>query len=262
MSVALNQTSVEQTTSQASDCSPAEWQARTELAALFRIVAQYGMADLANGGIAARVPDQPDHYLTHPYGMFWEEATASQMVKIDSQGQAVDANAPWLNDGLQNLCQWILGSRPETNFFIHGHEEEVMAVGSIEEGLMPLNQPAVYLGNLTGYIEYEFDENEEFGKHFVETLADHEILISRNHGYYALGTTAAEAFFRAYYLRQTCSAQIKTLSMGRELHLLDPQKVARYQDQMAKSPHYNYNGKTEWKALLRMLDTQNPEYKS
>ena len=261
MSVALNQTS-NQTSDQVSACSPAEWQARVELAALFRVVAQYGMADLANGGIGARVPDQPDHYLTHPYGMFWEEATASQMVKIDSQGQAVDADAPWLNDGLQNLCQWILGSRPETHFFIHGHEEEVMAVGSIEEGLLPLNQPAVYLGNLTGYIEYEFDENEEFGEHFVKTLGTHEILISRNHGYYALGTTAAEAFFRAYYLRQTCSAQIKTLSMGRELHLLDPQKVARYQDQMAKSPHYNYDGKTEWAALLRLLDQQNPEYKS
>ncbi len=242
--------------------SAGELQARTDLAALFRILGHYGMSDLANGAVAARVPDEPGHYLVHPYGMFWEEATASSFVKIDSAGQPVDPDGPWLNDGVQNLCMWIFGSRPEANFFVHGHEEEVMAVGSIEDGIMPLNQPAVYLANITGYIEYEFEEDEAFGEHFVETLGGHQILISRNHGYYALGTTAAEAFFRAYFLRQTCSAQIKTLSMGRELHLMDPQRVARYQDQMAVSDHYNYNGETEWPGLLRMLDRTQPDYKT
>ncbi|WP_120500555.1 class II aldolase/adducin family protein [Roseovarius sp. EL26] len=244
------------------DCSEAEWQARIDLAASFRIVAHYGMSDLANGAIAARVPDQPDHYLVHPYGMFWEEATASAMIKIGPDGQPVDPEGPWLNDGVQNLCQWILGSRTDANFFVHGHEEEVMAVGSIEDGILPLSQPAVYLGNITGYIEYEFEEDEEFGAHFIQTLAQHQILISRNHGYYALGETAAEAFFRAYFLRQTCSTQIKTLSMGRKLHLIDPQKVARYQDQMARSEHYNYNGKTEWAGLVRLLDKRSPDYKT
>ncbi|MEM7068416.1 MAG: class II aldolase/adducin family protein [Pseudomonadota bacterium] len=251
--------SVTPTTKQ-SGCSEAEWKTRVDLAALYRIVAHYGMSDLANGAISARVPDEPDHYLMSPYGMFWEEACASDMVKIDANGQPVDPDAPWLNDGAQNLCKWILGSRPDANFFVHGHEEEVMAVGSIEDGLLPLNQPAVYLGNITGYIEYEFEEDDAFGEHFVETLASHQILISRNHGYYALGTTAAEAFFRAYFLRQTCSTQIKTLSMGREPHFLDPQKVACYQDQMAASDHYNYNGETEWPGLIRMLDKRDPDY--
>ena len=244
------------------DCTNAEWQARVDLAATFRILARYGMSDLANGAVAARVPDQSDHYLVHPYGMFWHEATASNMVKIGPDGRTVDPDAPWLNDGVQNLCQWILGARPETMFFVHGHEEEVMAVGSIEEGLMPLNQPAIYLGNITGYIEYEFEEDDAFGTHFVEKLGSHQILISRNHGYYALGMTAAEAVFRAYFLRQTCSTQIKTLSMGRPLHLIDPQKVARYQDQMAASPHYNYDGKTEWDGLIRLLDACDPGYKT
>lgn len=243
-------------------CSETEWQARVELAATFRILAHYGMSDLANGAVAARVPDQPDHYLLHPYGMFWEEARASALVKIGPDGAPVDADAPWLNDGAQNLCRWIFGARPEVNMFVHGHEEEVMAVGSIEEGLMPLNQPAVYLGNITGYIEYEFDEDEAFAAHFVERLGDNQILISRNHGYYALGRHAAEAFFRAYFLRQTCAAQIRTLSMGRALHLLDPQKVARYQDQMAASEHYNYDGKTEWPGLIRLLEARGGDYRT
>lgn len=242
-------------------CPEDEWRTRVELAALYRLVAHYGMSDLANGAIGARVPGEAGRYLTHPYGMFWEEARASDFVKIDAAGQPVDPDAPWLNDGAQNLCAWIFGARPEVTFFVHGHEEEVMAVGSIEKGILPLNQPAVYLGHITAYLDYEFEEDEAFAARFVERLADKQILISRNHGYYALGETAAAAFFRAYFLRQTCSAQIKTLSMGREIHWMDPQKVARYRDQMAASEHYHYDGKTEWPGLLRLLERTQPDYK-
>ncbi len=242
------------------NCSDAEWNARVELAALFRILAHYGMSDMVNGAVAARVPDQPDHYLIPAYGMFWEEARASDLIKIDSEGKAVDPDAPWLNDGIINLCKWIFGSRPDVNFFMHGHEEEVMSVGSIKDGLLPLNQPAVYLGNILTYIEYEYDEDEAFGEHFVKTLGNNQIMISRNHGYYTVGDTPAAAVFRAYFLRQTCSAQIKTLSMGRELHLFDAQKVAHYQDQMADSEHYHYDGKTEWPGVIRKLDAMGGEY--
>lgn len=242
-------------------CSEAERQVRIELAALYRLCAHYGMSDLANGAIGARLPGTPIRFLTHPYGMFWEEARASDFVVIDETGAPVDAAAPWLNDGAQNLCRWIFGARPDAQFFVHGHEEEVMAVGSIEEGLMPLNQPAVYLGHITGYLDYEFEEDEAFVERFVEALGQKQILISRNHGYYALGETAAAAFFRAYFLRQTCAAQIKTLSMGRALYPIDPQRVARYQDQMDASAHYHYDGKTEWPGLLRLLERTQPDYK-
>lgn len=250
----------EQTTPTA--CSKEEWEARVHLAALYRITAKYGMTDLANGAIGARVTGEPDHYLTHPYGLFWEEMKASDLVKIDRNGKPVDAGAPWLNDGAVNLCKWIFGHRPDINFFIHGHDEEVMAVGSIEDGLLPLNQPAIYLGNILDYIEYTFEEDEDYARHFVQKLADRQILITRNHGYYVMGDTAAAAFFRAYFLRQTCSAQIKTMSMGRKLHMIDPQRVARYQDEMKTSPDYNYNGETEWPGLIRMLERTQPDYRN
>lgn len=242
--------------------SEGEWETRVQLAAVYRIIAKYGMSDLANGAIGARVAGEPDNYLTHPYGVFWEEMKASDFVKIDKHGKPVDADAPWLNDGAVNLCKWIFGARADVNFFIHGHDEEVMAVGSIEEGLLPLNQPAVYLGHILDYIEYTFVEDQEYARHFVKTLADKQILITRNHGYYVVGNTPAAAFFRAFFLRQTCSAQIKTMSMGRPLHLIDPQKVARYQDEMAESPDYNYDGATEWPGLIRMLERTQPEYRT
>lgn len=240
----------------------AEWETRAALAALYRIVAKYGMTDLANGAIGARVAGEPDHYLTHPYGMFWEEATASSFVKIDKNGKATDPNAPWLNDGAVNLCKWIFGARTDVNFFVHGHDQDVMAVGSIKDGLLPLNQPAIYLGHILDYIEYTFEEDDEYAEHFVKTLAEMQILIVRNHGYYVVGSTAAAAFFRSFFLCQACSTQVKTVSMGRPLHLVDPQRMARYQDEMSQSPDYNYDGETEWPGLIRMLEKTQPEYRT
>ena len=243
-----------------SACSPGEWQARVDLAALYRAVHLYGMSDLVNGAIAARVPDQPDHYLTHPYGMFWEEATASSFVTVTADGTPVYDDKRWTNDGAVNLCRWIFGSRPDVHFFIHGHEEAIAAVGSLECGLLWVNQPAVYLGHMLGYLDYEFDETEAFGDHFSNLARAHDLLISRNHGHYSFGRVAGEAFFRSYFLRQACSIQIQALSTGRELHLISDAEVERFRAQMYASPHYNYDGATEWPGLVRKLDRECPGY--
>ena len=243
-------------------CSQGEWRTRCEQAALYRILDHYAMSDLANQVVGARVEDAPDHYLLHQYGMFYDEITASSLVKVESDGSPVDANLPAPVDGAQNLAKWIFGARPEVNFFIHGHCEDVMAVSATKRGLQAVSQAAVYLMHLVDYIDYEFYEDEEYAEKFVRTLAEKSILITRNHGYYVLGRSASEAFFRAYYLRQACAVQIKVLSMGEEPHIIDPQEVARFQDQMYESPHYNYDGRTEWAALLRKLDREQPDYKT
>ena len=197
-------------------CSEAEWDTRVELAALYRLLDHYGMSDLANQVAGARIRGEPDHYLLHSYGLFFEEITASSLIKVDRNGVPVDTSDPAPVDGACNLAKWIFGSRPEVNYFVHAHCEDVMAVGSTKTGLMPLSQPAVYLMHLTAYIDYEFFEDDEFAEKFQRTLGDNQILISHNHGYYCLGRTAAEAFFRSYYLRQACSVQVKVASMGDE----------------------------------------------
>ncbi len=254
-----SETLFSETSAQTSD---AEWGARVELAALYRVLDLYSMSDLANQEAGARVPDAPDHYLIHAYGHFYDEITASSLVKIDASGTPVDPDAPWLNDGGANLAMWILGNRPDINFFVHGHCEDVMAVGSIESGLLPLSQPAVYLSHMTAYLDYAFAEDESFARTFVETLGRHNIMISHNHGYYCLGRTAAEAFFRAYYLRQACSVQLKVMATGDAPRLIDRQKVAEFSDDMYASDDYNYDGSTEWAGLLRKLERTQPDYKT
>ncbi len=240
--------------------SPAEWQARVDLAALYRLIDLYGMSDLANGAIGARVPDRPDHYLTHPYGMFWEEATASSFVTITPDGAPVHDDHRWINSGAVNLCRWIFGARPDINFFIHGHEVPIAAVGSLECGLLWVNQPAVYLGHMLGYLDYEFDETEQFGELFSGLAATHNLLISRNHGHYAFGRVAGEAFFRSFFLKQACEIQLQAMATGRELHLIPDDEAERFQEQMYASPHYNYDGATEWPGLIRKLARECPGY--
>lgn len=242
-------------------CEP-EWQTRCEQAALYRLLEHYGMSDLANQVVGARVKDSPDHYLLHQYGMFYEEITASSLVKIDADGAPVDPSAPMPVDGAINLAKWIFGTRPETNFFIHGHCECVMAVGSTKQGLIAVSQAAVYLMHMLDYIDYEFFEDDVYAAKFKQTLGSNEILITRNHGYYVLGHSAFEAFFRAYFLRQACSTQIKVLSQGVEPHIIDPGEVGRFKRQMYSSEHYNYDGTTEWAALLRKLEREQPDYKT
>lgn len=137
-----------------------------------------------------------------------------------------------------------------------------MAVSATKGGLQPFSQAAVYLMHRTDYIDYEFFEDDEFAEKFQRGLSAHQILISHNHGYYCLGRTAAEAFFRAYYLRQACAVQVKVLSMGDAPRPIDPQAVARFQNQMCASEDYSYDGSTEWAALLRKLGREQPDYKS
>ena len=243
-----------------------EPQTRINLAALYRILDRYGMSDLANQEVGARIGVQPDQYLVHPYGWFYDEITASCLVKIDRGGKPVDDASPWLNDGGQNLAKWIFGQRKDINYFVHGHCEDVMAVSATEHGLLPLSQSAIYLGHLVGYIDYAFIEGDTFGNEFMSCISKHEILISHNHGYYCLGRTAQEAFFRAYYLRQACEVQYKTLSMTNcdtdKLRLIDDQRESGYKDAMYSSEDYNYDGETEWKGLLRWLEKHAPDYKT
>jgi len=242
-----------------------EQQARESLAALYRILDRYGMSDLANQEVGARIGDNPQHYLVHPYGSFYDELTASALVKIDQNGSPVDASSPWLNDGGQNLARWIFGKRPDVNYFVHGHCENVMAVSATQAGLLPLSQSAIYLGHLVGYIDYAFTEDDVFGDKFMAHIALHDILISHNHGYYCLGRSAQEAFFRAYYLRQACEVQIKALSMVggdlSKLRLVDSDRESGYREAMYTSEDYNYDGATEWQGLLRWLDRHAPEYR-
>lgn len=262
--------------------SDEEWATRVELAALYRIVHLYGMTDIANQEIGARVRGEPDSFLIHPYGLLFEEIRASDFVKVSLDGGVVDgpgvwsgsgrenfaerAGERWVSDGGVNLGRWIFGARPDRDFFIHAHCEDVMAVTATDGGLRAVSQAYIYLRAHIACLDYDFAEGDDYATQFVEAIADRDILLSRHHGYYALGRSAAQAFFRAYYLRQACAVQVKASAAaagaGGRLREMDPQRVAMIEDEMRESAHYHYDGSTEWAALLRKLERECPDYRT
>ena len=262
--------------------SEQEWATRVELAAFYRVAHHYGMTDIANQEIGARVRGEPNCFLIHPYGLLFEEVRASDLVKVSLDGEIIDgsgiwagsgrgsfvehATQRWVSDGGVNLGKWIFGARPDRDFFIHAHCEDVMAVSATEGGLRPVSQAYIYLREHIAYLDYDFAEDDEYAALFHKAIADHDIVVSHHHGYYALGRSAAEAFFRAFYLRQACSVQVKAAAAaagaGDRLREMDPQRVAMIEDQMRDSAHYHYDGSTEWAALLRKLERESPDYRT
>ena len=156
---------------------------RLELSALYRILHMYGMTDLANQCAGARSAEDKNCSFVHPYGMFYEEITASSLIEVDNNGKPLDPKSPWLNDGCLNLCKWIFNTREDVNYYVHGHSENVMAVGGTEEGLQYFSQAAVYLSHLIEYIDYDFTEDDDYGEKFKNIIKKKDIIITRNHGY-------------------------------------------------------------------------------
>lgn len=193
--------------------APGEWETRVDLAATYRIVDLYGMSDIANQEIAARVKGEPDCFLIHPYGLLFDEVRASDFVKVRLDGTVVDgagiwfgsgqsdftaeAGARWVSDGAVNLGKWIFGIRADVDAFIHGHCEDVMAVSATGAGLRAVSQAAIYLSHLIAYLDYDFFEDDEYAELFMKTIRDNDIIVSHHHGYYTVGSRPSEAFFRA-----------------------------------------------------------------
>ncbi len=243
-------------------CSEDEWETRCELAALFRLTHHYGLDDMANGIAAARIKDQPGHYLIHPYGIFWDEVRASDFVVINDEGDIVPrgdrVEDRYVGVGVINVVLWVFNNKPTTSFVMHGHVEEIQAVSVTRDGLQPLSQAAIYLSPMIDYINYDFLEDEVYAKSFVEQFLDHEILISRHHGYYTAGASAGEALFRTFYLAHACRVQIQSLSQGQPVILLDDDRLNATHEEMYASDEYNYDGATEWLGWMRLLERKNP----
>lgn len=262
--------------------SEAEWATRVELAALFRIAHLYRMTDITNQAMCARVRDEPDCFLVRPRGMMYDEVCASDLVKVRLDGTVLEGagiweggdgsgfieqhDAHWTSMGSVHLGQWIFGTRPDRNFFIHAHCASVQAVSATNQGVLEVSHAAIYLGHLIAYLDYDFEEDDDYAELFRRAIVDHEVLIARNHGYYTIGRHAAEAFFRAFRLREACSVQLKAsiaaAGVGETLQAINSKRVAQIRQQMTTSDFYEYDGSTEWPALLRQLDRTCPDYAS
>ena len=240
--------------------SEAEWQARVDLAALYRLVALHGWDDMIFTHISARVPGPEHHFLINPYGLFFGEITASSLVKIDLEGAIVEETPYMVNPAGFTIHSAIHAARDEAHFVMHLHTDQGVGVSAQKEGLMPLSQTALVCLPHVAYHDYEgvalnLDERDRL----VEDLGDKHLMLLRNHGTLTVGETAAECWTGMFFLERACKQQIMALSVGRDNVLIAPQAaqdVVKHQ----QSRGFGGGGKLAWPGCLRKLDRESPGY--
>ena len=240
--------------------SPEEWAVRVDLAACYRLVARFGWEDLVFTHITARVPGTPDQFLINPYGVFFDEITASSLVKIDQQGQKLEDSPFPVNPAGFVIHSAIHAARHDARCVLHTHTVSGIAVSTQRAGLLPISQHAMSVLPSLGYHDFEGIATRDDEKpRLVADLGDHTHLILRNHGLITVGETVADAFVAMYFLESSCAIQVRAQSGGGEL-IPVPKEVldAAY----AGPARPRGRGETIWPGLLRRLDRIDPSYKS
>ena len=239
----------------------AEIEQREALAACYRLVDLYEMSDGIGTHISARIPDRSEAFLINPYGWFFDEITASSLVAVDANGQALGSeNDQPVNPAGFNLHSSIHEARPEIVCVLHTHSVAGMAVSALAEGLLPLNQHAMQFFDRIGYHSYEgLVTHPGEQQRFASDLGDAKALVLHNHGLLTAGTSVAEAFYLMWRLEKACRAQIQTLSTTRELVLPDAEVARRTSEIYAGSSEMI--SEFAWEAFLRKLNRHNPDYK-
>ena len=242
----------------------AEWQTRLDLAACYRLVDLFGWSDLINTRITARVPGRHDHFLINPYGLLFEEVTASLLVKIDTEGNKVEPSECEVNSGGFALPSTVHMARPEVACVLHTHSIAGCAVSMQKDGLLPLNQHALQVIGDIAYHDYEGSaRSPEERARFLADLGDRHIMVLRNHGLLIVGTSIAAAFVATYRMELACAMQLAFQQSGADFHPIADEVVGAAYDN-AGTPltgGRNDPAKFEWPALLRKLDRIDPSYK-
>jgi ribulose-5-phosphate 4-epimerase/fuculose-1-phosphate aldolase len=240
--------------------SEEEWKTRVDLAALYRLVALEKWDDLIFTHISARVPGPDHHFLINPFGMFFEEVTASSLVKVDLDGKIVMDSPYGINPAGFTIHSAVHGAREKARFVIHVHTDQGVAVSAQSEGLLPLSQHALAVLPHLAYHDYEgvalnLDERERL----IADLGDKSLMMLRNHGTLATGESAAQAWVALFHLERACKMQVMALSAGRERVLEAPQSAREEVARVAVNA-FGGMGSLTWPGLLRTLDRRSPGY--
>jgi ribulose-5-phosphate 4-epimerase/fuculose-1-phosphate aldolase len=240
---------------------PEEWQARTDLAAAYRAVAMHGWDDLVFTHISARVPGADHHFLINPYGMMFEEITASSLVKVDLQGRKAMDSPFEINPAGFTIHSAVHEAREDAHCVMHLHTLEGVAVSCQKAGLLALSQQSLFPLSSVAYHGYEgVALNPEEKARLVADLGDKHNLILRNHGLLTCAGTVADAFLYMYILQKACEVQIRAQAGGGELIPI-PQPIVDGIRQASKVVLRQAGGMIAWPGILRKLDRLDPSWR-
>ena len=252
----------------AADMDEAEWQVRCDLAALYRLVAHYGMTDFIYTHISARVPGAEHHFLINQYGVLFEDMRASDLVKIDLDGKIVNQDenrSRRVNAAGFTIHSAVHAARPDLKCLIHTHSTAAMAVSAQKQGLLPITQTALKFYGKTSYHAFEGIalDHEERPRLIADLGPVNKVMILTNHGFLAGGENCAEAFLEIYYLERAARAQIAALSGGAEL--VFPSEAVRLRTAAQFEPEGRQREaylRMTWKTALRQIENGPTDYRS
>jgi ribulose-5-phosphate 4-epimerase/fuculose-1-phosphate aldolase len=239
----------------------AEWKARVDLAAAYRLVALNGWDDLIFTHISARVPGADHHFLLNPYGMMFEEVTASSLVKIDLQGNKMMDSPHFINPAGFTIHSAVHDAREDALCVMHLHTRNGIAVSAQKNGLQSLSQQAMFVLSSLAYHDYEglaLDAEEK--PRLVADFGDKKFLILCNHGLLTVGRTVAEAYLSMFMLERACEIQILAQSGGGELSPIPNEIIGRVGSQM-NAVTVGMGAALAWPGLLRKLDRIDQSYR-
>ena len=239
--------------------SPEEWETRVNLAALYRLVAKHGMTDLTATHISARIPGTEDQFLLNPLGLLFSQVTASNLVKVDIDGNILDGDHP-INAAGYTIHSAVHAARHDVDCVAHTHTPAGMAVSALPEGLLPLTQQSMRFYGRTAWHDYEgialdLDERERL----VRDLGDASVMMLRNHGVLVCGRTIRHAWVLLYRLEKVCKAQLAAMATGAKLVLPSAETCEKaYQQFEHGDRSYRQDG---WESQLRLLDRDDSSWR-
>lgn len=243
--------------------SEAEWNVRLDLAACYRLVAMHGWDDLIYTHISAHIPDT-EYYLINAFGLAFNEVTASNLVKIDIDGNIIDPDCPFeINPAGFTIHSAIHEVRRDAMCVLHLHTNATIAVASVEEGLLPLSQYSMFALASMGYHDYEgLAVNPAEKTKLQENLANNNFMLLRNHGALTVGKTIGDAFMHMYDLARACEIQVQIMSTGMKPNYVDQSIVDGIKAQ-ANIVHTGLTGgQKAWPAMMRRVYKESPDFAS
>jgi ribulose-5-phosphate 4-epimerase/fuculose-1-phosphate aldolase len=242
--------------------APEEWEQRVALAAAYRLVAHFHLDDLIFTHLSARVPGPDHHFLINPYGMTFDEVTASSLVKVDLGGKKVMDSPYEINPAGFLIHSAIHSAREDAKCVLHVHSLNGTAVSAQKGGLLPLSQQSIFVLSSLAYHDYEgVALRDDERPRLVRDLGDKHFFMLRNHGLITVADNVPDAFLLLYVFEAACMIQVRAQSGGGELVTADP-RIVETGLQQAQTVTHGAGGQLAWPALLRKLDRIDPSYRS
>jgi ribulose-5-phosphate 4-epimerase/fuculose-1-phosphate aldolase len=241
--------------------SEEEWQLRVDLAAAYRLVALYGWSDLVFTHISARIPGPEHHFLINPYGLMFDEITASSLVKVDQDCNKLSDSPFPVNPAGFTIHSCIHAARDDAGCVLHTHSRAGVAVSAQKCGVLPISQQSTFVLGSLGYHTYEgVALRDEEQPRLQADLGTHNYLMLRNHGLLTVGKTIPDAFLAMYIFENTCRIQIDAQAGG-ELQMVDP-RILEGMAQVMKTATAGQGANLAWPALLRKVERSDPGYRT